>query len=72
MYYGISGTYDVTLPIYGQTSIDLDTEAMVSDSYVYFKKEIYKDLPLMLVGGFALVVLGVVTANVLVPTGPGR
>lgn len=65
--YGLGGTYDVTLPIYGQTSIDIDTEALVSDAYAYWKQDVMKDLPLIIVGGLALVVLGVVTANILVP-----
>lgn len=64
---GIGGTYGVTLPIYGDTSISIDTESMTQDAYGYFKQEFVKDLPLILVGAFSLVVLGVVTANLLVP-----
>lgn len=64
---GIAGTYDVTLPIYGNTSVSIDTESMTADAYGYFKQEVMKDLPLILVGAFSVVVLGVVTANLLVP-----
>jgi hypothetical protein len=64
---GIGATYQVTLPIYGDTSIGFDTEALSADVYENAKAMFYRDLPLVAVGLFAIVVVGTVVANRLIP-----
>ena len=64
---GLGATYQVTLPIYGDTAIGFDTEALSADVYENAKAMFYRDLPLVAAGVLAIVVVGTIVANRLVP-----
>jgi hypothetical protein len=68
MYRGVGGTYtfQTNVPLLGDVQANVPMDAMMAEAYQSAKKEMYKDLPLLAAGAFALVVAGVVIGNLLV------
>lgn len=64
----LGGTYTfrTNVPVVGDVQATIPMDDIVAEAYQSAKREIYKDLPLVVTGAFALVVAGVVVGNLLV------